>query len=189
MKLQKGNWYVRRDGVQTQIIADRASSLFPFQDDFKNTYRADGSFAIGQTTALDIVAEAKKEERSSLVQPAPTARGPNKHSEVIKAWADGAVVEYKGPEMTEWKELLPAGQSMVLWRDEVEYRVKKLPEEFHIVLYHQHDWDDSKKYRLTQPVSLAAAEGILRGDTSHMMISLKINVDTLEVEEMRVRKK
>lgn len=48
----------------------------------------------------------------------------SKHAQVIKAWADGVQCQYKGPEMDRWEDLLSPGKSMVMWKDNVEYRVK-----------------------------------------------------------------
>jgi hypothetical protein len=42
---------------------------------------------------------------------------PHKHAELIKAWADGAEIEQKGP-YTEWSEFLG------WWSDALEYRIK-----------------------------------------------------------------
>lgn len=45
---------------------------------------------------------------------------PHKHAELIKAWADGAEIEWKGIGMnTGWKLSSPLG-----WHDSIEYRLK-----------------------------------------------------------------
>lgn len=63
-----------------------------------------------------------------------TARTPHVHAEVIKAWADGASIQYKGPRMTEWADLLSAGESMTQWRADVQYRVAPDPLTFYVAL-------------------------------------------------------
>lgn len=46
---------------------------------------------------------------------------PRKHAELIKAWADGATIEFRWPE-AEWKII-----SHPQWEDDCEYRVWKEP--------------------------------------------------------------
>jgi hypothetical protein len=46
----------------------------------------------------------------------------HKHAEIIKAWADGAVIESKHPNQNVW---LPT--QFPYWDDELEYRVKPTP--------------------------------------------------------------
>ena len=46
---------------------------------------------------------------------------PHKHADCIKAWADGAKIEYKTTN-GKWQETTPA------WRTEKEYRIKPEPE-------------------------------------------------------------
>lgn len=52
---------------------------------------------------------------------------PHKHAEVIKAWADGAEIEYRHPESKDgnW-EYTPTP----VWHDEFEYRVKQEPKKY-----------------------------------------------------------
>lgn len=52
---------------------------------------------------------------------------PSKHAEVIKAWADGATVEYRKFTSANWTELSPVGVALAGWHDEYEYRVKPKP--------------------------------------------------------------
>jgi hypothetical protein len=59
--------------------------------------------------------------------PASEIRRPHKHAAAIKAWAEGKMVEYKGPHCAEWRPLLPPGESTVTWKEEVEYRVREAP--------------------------------------------------------------
>lgn len=53
---------------------------------------------------------------------------PHKHAELIKAWADGADIEVKGPLDKEWYPSKPD------WHDELEYRIKPEPKP-DVVLY------------------------------------------------------
>jgi hypothetical protein len=48
---------------------------------------------------------------------------PHKHAEVIKAWADGAEIEYRRPGEI-WKTSGPVGPA---WNPDSEYRVKPKP--------------------------------------------------------------
>ena len=55
---------------------------------------------------------------------------PHVHAEVIKAWADGAVIEFnKGCDPYEWREVINGTPA---WHENVQYRVKPEP----IVKYH-----------------------------------------------------
>lgn len=44
---------------------------------------------------------------------------PRKHSELIKAWADGADVEWFNPKTNEWKFIV-----YPTWREDTKYRIK-----------------------------------------------------------------
>jgi hypothetical protein len=46
---------------------------------------------------------------------------PHKHAEVIKAWADGAKIEYRNRGMKNWEDM---PECSPLWFEDVEYRVK-----------------------------------------------------------------
>ena len=48
---------------------------------------------------------------------------PHKHAEVIKAWADGAAIEFK-PSGCEWRDLLTTTPA---WSTDFEYRIKPEP--------------------------------------------------------------
>lgn len=52
---------------------------------------------------------------------------PHKHAEVIKAWADGAKIEYRQPkhEPENWEYTPTPG-----WHNELEYRVKIEPKKY-----------------------------------------------------------
>lgn len=64
----------------------------------------------------------------------------HKHAELIKAWADGAVIEVYQPAFGRWEEAEPA------WHTSFEYRIKPEPkpdviEETHIVYeFECNDW-------------------------------------------------
>lgn len=47
---------------------------------------------------------------------------PHKHAELIKAWADGAEIEWKMPHQTTWDEI-----AVPTWNEDYQYRIK--PEE------------------------------------------------------------
>lgn len=58
------------------------------------------------------------------------AKKPHVHAEVIKAWADGAVIEYcTGFGSSEWRELINGTPA---WCEHMQYRVKPEP----VVKYH-----------------------------------------------------
>lgn len=44
---------------------------------------------------------------------------PHKHAEVIKAWADGASIEFRYDRASPWKQIL-----VPLWKERYQYRVK-----------------------------------------------------------------
>ena len=46
---------------------------------------------------------------------------PHKHAALIKAWADGAEIQYKDPEMFEWADV---GYYAPGWCNQTEYRIK-----------------------------------------------------------------
>ena len=52
---------------------------------------------------------------------------PHKHAEVIKAWADGAKIEFREPELehANWEYI-----TTPKWHDELEYRVKPEPKKY-----------------------------------------------------------
>jgi len=45
----------------------------------------------------------------------------HKHAELIKAWADGAIIQYKGS-LNEWIDFDPP--SYADWHESMEYRIK-----------------------------------------------------------------
>lgn len=51
---------------------------------------------------------------------------PHKHAEMIKAWADGAEVEWKYHANAEWQLC-----ETPCWREQVEYRIKPEPDVVH----------------------------------------------------------
>jgi hypothetical protein len=46
---------------------------------------------------------------------------PHKHAEVIKAWADGAKIQYRNNDMKDWADM---PECSPLWYETVEYRTK-----------------------------------------------------------------
>jgi hypothetical protein len=53
-----------------------------------------------------------------------------KHAELIKAWADGAVIQQYKPHLDEWHDTSP----YPVWDERVEYRIKPEPKP-DVVLY------------------------------------------------------
>lgn len=51
------------------------------------------------------------------------ANKPHKHAELIKAWADGAVIQYKTPPGA-WVDI--TGLTGPCWYDDTEYRIKSM---------------------------------------------------------------
>ncbi len=61
-------------------------------------------------------------------------RKPHKHAEVIKAWADGAVIEWYSEMLDKWCPARP--EVAPSWRVDTEYRLKpRAAREFWINLY------------------------------------------------------
>lgn len=56
---------------------------------------------------------------------------PHKHAELIKAWADGAIIQGRSPfgdQRNQWISLdPPGGNTSPLWLDNAEYRIKPEP--------------------------------------------------------------
>ena len=54
---------------------------------------------------------------------------PRRHAEVIKAWADGAKIQYRNNDMKDWDDM---PECSPLWYETVEYRIKPEPKpDFH----------------------------------------------------------
>lgn len=51
---------------------------------------------------------------------------PHKHAEVIKAWADGALIQYRSECKKAWRD---ATETPPMWYSDWEYRVKPEPRE------------------------------------------------------------
>ena len=51
---------------------------------------------------------------------------PHKHAKVIKAWADGAKIEYRNNNMKDWDDM---PECSPLWFETVEYRIKPEPKQ------------------------------------------------------------
>ena len=49
---------------------------------------------------------------------------PHKHAELIKAWADGAEIQFKFEHLAEWQTL----NDVPRWDERIEYRIKPEPE-------------------------------------------------------------
>lgn len=46
---------------------------------------------------------------------------PHKHAELIKAWADGATIQFLNLHFNEWKDILDNSPS---WNENTQYRIK-----------------------------------------------------------------
>ena len=69
----------------------------------------------------------------------------HKHAEVIKAWADGAVIEYRNSAMRDW-EVVPKCNPE--WFESVQYRIKPEPDQITYLLLnypHKHAWFESNQ--------------------------------------------
>lgn len=54
---------------------------------------------------------------------------PHKHAEIIKAWADGEIIQYRPFHTWEWEDWV--SQTSPSWHEKIEYRIKpKLKEVF-----------------------------------------------------------
>ena len=65
---------------------------------------------------------------------------PHKHATVIKAWADGAKIEYRNNNMKDWDDM---PECSPLWFETVEYRIKPDPDQISYLLLnypHKHTW-------------------------------------------------
>lgn len=70
------------------------------------------------------------------------AKKPHVHAEVIKAWADGAEIEWKGNCVTDkWRSL--AGDCYPHWHSHINYRVKPEPVvKYHGIMQGVNGWED-----------------------------------------------
>lgn len=59
---------------------------------------------------------------------------PHKHAEVIKAWADGAEIEYRVHGNSEWQQV-----EIPRWFERYEYRVKPAPKTIRLMIYKNGD--------------------------------------------------
>lgn len=119
---------------------------------------------------------------------AQEAPRPHKHAAAIKAWADGKTVEYKGPNMTEWKVLLPAGSSMALWKDDVEYRVKQDPIVIHFVLFKNH-YNGTLAAPGSYDKEISAFNAMSERPTSVGMLTVTFDRTSMEPTDYKFKKK
>jgi len=54
---------------------------------------------------------------------------PHKHAELIKAWADGALIEYWSKTTKQWTDVEAVNP---YWRETTEYRIKPEPKPDHV---------------------------------------------------------
>jgi hypothetical protein len=87
---------------------------------------------------------------------------PNKHAELIKAWADGAEIEVKYPNAVSWTFV-----QYPKWTESLEYRVKPVrPKEIEKILYL---YLDVQNNRLLDKVSLVKnIMMVFDGDTGEL---------------------
>jgi hypothetical protein len=87
---------------------------------------------------------------------------PNKHAELIKAWADGAEIEVKYPNAVSWTLV-----QYPKWTESLEYRVKPVrPKEIEKILYL---YLDIQNNRLLDKVSLVKnIMMVFDGDTGEL---------------------
>lgn len=119
MKLEVGKRYVQRDGTVTGELVESGSPHYPFKcQELDRAWEKDGTWLEGFVSLQDIVAEYKEPMPNQEEQ---TMNKPHKHAEVIKAWADGAEIEYRDPTLLHpfWVPTLSP-----CWIPEFEYRVK-----------------------------------------------------------------
>lgn len=140
LKLELGECYVRRDGLVVQLKKKVDRSVYPYRDDIGNSYTETGKYIdsehpddydlvekyVSQETKVEITAVAEQAAPVTINQSAAQAAAgkPSKHAEIIKLWAMGETIQCKGPNATDWHDILPPGFSQVTWRDDCDYRLK-----------------------------------------------------------------
>ena len=93
---------------------------------------------------------------------------PHKHAEVIKAWADGAEIEFRCPGKCEW-DTLKGGH--LQWYNDMIYRVK--PEQ---------KLSSEARMKLNAMLSTVAyAQCTCRADLEEYILSLEIKVTELSI--------
>jgi hypothetical protein len=195
MQLKTNVFYIRRDGTQTIMTKYHPGLMYCFESEEGHRYTAEGKYDVWHTSPLDIMRE---HVNSTPVVRVPVVSEPvakpttpvsflvpkkNKHAAIIKAWADGELIEYKGPQMTEWKDLLPAGESMTLWRDEVEYRVKDVVKPLVMNLYLMPSV--SQRGTLFMPSTRPGSVAAPKADRIRAAYQLAVHPETLDVIEFK----
>jgi hypothetical protein len=66
---------------------------------------------------------------------------PHKHAETIKAWADGAVIEYRIFNAQPWEQIVNPS-----WDNDTEYRIKPEPKPDVFCLYSARDYSGGEFY-------------------------------------------
>jgi hypothetical protein len=118
LKLKVGKKYRDRNGELVEIVDYQADPHYPFIGGNGNNYMESGRWARLSEDQRDLIEE--------VIEPAQEpVKKPHKHAELIKAWADGAEIQYKCLASGEWKHIEGDAPS---WCDEFEYRIK--PQEF-----------------------------------------------------------
>ena len=87
---------------------------------------------------------------------------PHKHAELIKAWADGAEIEYFSPSFQKW---CATDNQTLLWKDDFEYRIKPEPKP-DVVEYYQLLRGDNEAQRVRK--EYANLEIIWDGETGEL---------------------
>lgn len=77
----------------------------------------------------------------------------HKHAEVIKAWADGAPVQFLSPSTGQWQE---CGDDTPAWLPHYEYRVKPEP----VKLRYRRYVTRYGIFTVNEPVSVLKPEGV-----------------------------
>ena len=94
------------------FYADVPIKAYSVVEDSFNVWSGDetGDYAIVEVIPADVVAKTVRPQ---------TQQKPRKHSELIKAWADGADVEWYDPGTKKWTPI-----SGPTWLEDAEYRIK-----------------------------------------------------------------
>ena len=71
---------------------------------------------------------------------------PHKHAELIKAWADGAEIEYRLVD-GDW---MPIGR-FTTWNDAYEYRIKPEPKPDEVIFYFVDEWNNIFPKSMSNP--------------------------------------
>lgn len=118
-KFQVGDVWENNHGLRVAIkaIDPEPSNVYPIYGDNSLSYTQTGELWYNERTNQDLVKLISREGNVKSTE--QSGKTPRKHAELIKAWADGAEIEFYSSSNECW-----IGSARPDWLDSYEYRVK-----------------------------------------------------------------